>query len=261
MHNEIPPRPFLGFDIETEPNEEAARMLFKPWPPFDPASVKLGNVKDPLLRREKIEAAAATYATEAAQAEAAAIEKAALSALTGRVCAIGYVDQAGKTEIEDSSEVRLLVNFWSRFTQYGDAQTLFVFWSGSGASDSMFDLDFIFQRSLLLGVPVPAWVRPLGARFYAGRICDLASRFLLGKREAYLSLTNAARLFGLYGKAIKFVDAPDVYLKPKSDDDVVKGANFHKFLRSSDEADRDLARAYLRNDLHHLAALAPLLIP
>jgi hypothetical protein len=259
MTSEIPRRPFVGFDIETEPNESAARLLFKPWAPFDPASVKLGNVKDPFLRKEKIEAAAVTYATEAAAAEAAAIEKAALSALTGRVCAVGYIDHLGETFVHVADEMELLAEFWKRFAAYGDADTRFAFWSGSGASDSLFDLDFLFQRSLLRGVYIPPQVRPIGARFYCGRFVDLASRFLLGKREAFLSLTNAAALFGLYGRVVD-LGASSVVLKRKTDADPVTGATFHRCLKSLDPAERDAAADYLRNDLFHLAALAPFIL-
>ncbi|MGK3946596.1 hypothetical protein ABK046_50585, partial [Streptomyces caeruleatus] len=78
--------------------EELIPFFEGPEPPgeFDPEAVKLGNVKDPAKRADKIEEArakhadalanfAATYAEAKAQHRESFISKAALSPLTGRV--------------------------------------------------------------------------------------------------------------------------------------------------------------------------------
>lgn len=266
--NTRPSRPFIGFDIETEPNEQAARLLYVPPPPFDPEAVKMGNVKDPFLRREKLEAARAEHAKSTEDAERRFIERAALSAMTGRVCAIGVITHDGCVRVEtkrDVSERDMIANFWAAFAAQGEAATRFVFWSGSGATDSAFDIDFLFQRSLILGIPVPVQVRPLGSRFYSDRIVDLATRFLLGKREAYLSLTAAAEVFGLYDRDIDLGNGAKASLERKRKSDPaqpepITGATFHKFVTSDRPMDRQEAHNYLVNDLLHVAALAPLIL-
>ncbi len=70
------------FDIETGPLPEAelANML----PPFDPAEVKTGNLKDPAKIAEKIAEAEANHRRDF-------FDKAALDPLTGRVVAIGLL--------------------------------------------------------------------------------------------------------------------------------------------------------------------------
>src|SRR5262245_13453189 len=70
------------FDVETGPlaDSELSALL----PPFDPAEVKTGNLKDPSKIAEKIAEAEANHRRDF-------FDKAALDPLTGRVVAIGML--------------------------------------------------------------------------------------------------------------------------------------------------------------------------
>src|SRR6185503_14813798 len=110
------PPPYLGgyeirimktifFDIETGPlpESELAALL----PPFDPAEVKTGNIKDP----EKI---AAKIAEAEANHKRDFMEKAALDPMSGRVVAIGllYQDSGEFAVIAHDDEKQILYDFW-----------------------------------------------------------------------------------------------------------------------------------------------------
>ena len=72
----------IFFDIETGPlpEGELAALL----PPFDPAEVKTGNIKDPAKIAEKIREAEEAHRRDF-------FDRAALDPLTGRVLAIGMM--------------------------------------------------------------------------------------------------------------------------------------------------------------------------
>ena len=94
------------FDIETGPlpESELAGLL----PPFDPAEVKTGNIKDP----EKI---AAKIAEAESNHKRDFIEKAALDPLSGRVIAIGLLNHNTRQFVVSGhdDEARTLAEFWS----------------------------------------------------------------------------------------------------------------------------------------------------
>src|SRR5476651_2330269 len=72
----------IVFDLETGPLAESELSALLP--PFDPADVKTGNLKDPAKIAEKIAEAEANHKRDF-------IERAALDPLTGRVLAIGVI--------------------------------------------------------------------------------------------------------------------------------------------------------------------------
>jgi hypothetical protein len=210
--------PFIAFDIETKPLPEIAAKLFKP----------SSRLKDP---------------AKIAEAKADFISEAALSPLTGSIIVIGLIDQDAKVEYLEGTESVILTAFWKRFEAHAEAVTKFCCWSGSGAAGKIFDADFIVTRSRILGVRIPPTVR--NGRFYGSRIVDLASEFLLYQTDAYLSLTKAAMLMGMY-------DDASLSLTPKSDTDEVKGENFHRHYAENPAK----ALPYLANDLLHTYHLA-----
>ena len=73
----------IVFDVETGPLAESELSALLP--PFDPAEVKTGNLKDPAKIAEKLAEAEANHRRDF-------IERAALDPLTGRVIAIGMLD-------------------------------------------------------------------------------------------------------------------------------------------------------------------------
>lgn len=210
------------FDIETAPlNRE---RLLSQLPPFDPADVKVGNIKDPELIKAKIEGAKAKY-------EQDYIDKAALSALTGSVCAIGYLFEDGcrlSNVGGGGSEADLITEFWRLWSDHNDGHGVTKF-IGHNIYD--FDLPFLVRRSWTLGIRVPY----TAMTYYKGRVqwhdtfIDTRTVWLMGNREGISNLDALAR--ALLGQG-------------KNGD----GAQFHTLLNGSKE-DWEKAMAYLKNDL------------
>jgi hypothetical protein len=98
----------LIFDIETgpAPEEEIRSMM----PDFDPNAVKMGNLKDPEKRAEKLKEAKENYYTDA-------YAKAALHAWSGQVLAIGYRmtdgDNTYDTVVLEGDEADIISDFIS----------------------------------------------------------------------------------------------------------------------------------------------------
>ena len=193
-------------------------------PPFDPAEVKVGNLKDP----EKI---AAKLAEAEANHRRDFFERAALDPLTGRVVAIGLLHLAG-----------------GRFEIIGhddEAQTLREFWSACrgemgrvhqmvGFNVYQFDLPFLFRRSWKHRVEVPFGIRR--GRYWGDEMVDLRDYWQLGDRQARGSLDSISKHLGLGAK--------------NGD-----GKAFAELWRT----DREEAVAYLQNDVELTARVAGVL--
>lgn len=202
----------IFFDIETGPlpeNELAALM-----PPFDPAEVKTGNIKDPEKIAAKIAEAEANYKRDF-------IEKAALDPMTGRVLAIGllYQDRGEFCVIAHDDEKQILFDFWhlcrSELAQSGRLAGFNIF---------QFDLPFLIRRSWKHRVPVPLGLRR--GRYWNDELVDLREAWQLGDRMAKGSLGSIAK---------------HLSVGEKNGD----GAEFAKLWAS----DRKQAVAYLQNDV------------
>lgn len=251
--------PFTVFDIETRPDPEAVERFTKPYPAFNEAEVKFGNTKDPVKRKELVEQKRADHEAGKEPYWKEAHEKAALSPFTGKVVVIGLMTHEGRQMLLEGQESNVLTAFWTIYRSHAEAVTKFCYWSGSGSASKGFDIDYIVTRSRILGVSLPVGLRK--GRYYSDRIVDLASEFLLYQSDAYLSLSRAAGVMGLFG---------DMELTPpinaKCDDDDVTGANFYQWYDgkadgiaaqvTTAEQQRAFALSYLKNDLnltYHLA--------
>lgn len=236
----------LIWDIETGPlPEEELKEVYQPFAfdpppgPFDPASVKLGNTKQKDLIDAKTEEAAkkhdellrnygADCEKKAAANWAAFIDKAALSAVTGRVLAIGVMGQNNKHRIfDDADEAELISKFWQA-TDYGVRHPTYI-----GFNIEEFDLPFLARRSWKLGLEVPNWAMPEGGRWFGKHIIDLRKRWQWGNpREQTGKLEDICQFLGVEGK-LKGAD----------------GESLGKLFYEIWENDRDLAREYLVQDL------------
>jgi hypothetical protein len=207
------------FDIETGPLPDD--QLLPMMPLFDPAEVKCGNL-GPAKAVEKIAAAEASH-------KARFIERAALSALTGRVLAIGY-DYGAEILIQGETERENLLGFWQLVeSRLARAKKLV------GHNIFGFDLPFLMHRSWALRVTVPAGVREQ-SRYWSPIFVDTMTTWQLGNYRAdHVSLDRLARFFGIGGK-------------PEG----VTGADFARLW----ETDRPQAEAYLRNDLEMTRGVA-----
>lgn len=245
----------LIFDIETGPLPDTVLAALCPefTPPphpgeFDKSAVRVGNL-GPDKAAEKIaaarmahEVAVANYDRDrqlaAEQHFADFKSKAALDPTTGRVLAIGFqaADDAGKVAIEDGGgdEAKLIDAYWRKYAKCratpGRPRRMV------GCNITGFDLPFLVRRSWILGVDVPATVRP--DRYWDSLFVDIRDRWLLGQRwgDCQSSLDTMATALGCGAK--------------NGD-----GAEFARLWLGTAE-ERQQAVAYLRNDLAITVAVA-----
>lgn len=179
----------IVFDIETGPIEEP--LLSERLPQFDPESVKLGNLKDAEKIKIKIEEARKEHEAETGG-------KAALSALTGRILAVGYKSEKATilshVAAIEGGEAGLLNQFWQQYRRIRKEHRPLV-----GHNISGFDVPFLVRRSWLLGVDVPTTV--FDGRYLDRIFVDTMSRWQCANyRDAFVGLDALGRALGLGGK-------------------------------------------------------------
>lgn len=255
------------FDIETGPAaEEELEPLFEVdlskvkdldliGREFDPATVKLGNTKDGAKIAAKIDEKRREFMAAQAAAQDALdsarddqwrqfTHAAALSAVTGRVLAIGYGFrndgqdirvEAGECSVaidtdEPDGEAGLLTRFWQAYEQHRRAGTQLI-----GFNIFNFDLPFLVRRSWRHDVDVPdSLIRD--DRFWDRVFVDLAKRWSCGVWGEHIKLDRVCQFFGA----------------PRKNGD---GAMFHRLYHGSAD---EVAQAidYLSNDIRMTFATA-----
>lgn len=199
------------FDIETGPLPE--EKLLSLMPAFDPDP----RLKDPAKVQESINSKREAW-----------IRDAALSAITGQILAIGYIDNDSAPAVSVSHEVVLLEEFWEAF---GHCDRFVGFNSHS------FDLPFALRRSMILGVKYPRNLLERN-RYWHSRCVDLREVWLAGEYRGEGSLDAISRAMGFGGK-------------------IGNGANFARLL----ETNRDEAMLYLENDIVQTAMVHDRIFP
>jgi uncharacterized protein YprB with RNaseH-like and TPR domain len=209
----------IVFDIETGPLPEVE--LAAVMPPFDPAEVKTGNIKDPDKAAAKIAEAEAGHRREF-------FDRAALDPLTGRVVAVGlhFPEKGEFVIIGHDDEEQILQEFWDATRGDMGRINLMV-----GFNTHLFDLPFLIRRSWKLRVQVPIGIRR--GRYWGEEMVDIRDAWQLGDRQAKGSLDSIAKHLGVGAKN-------------------GNGADFAKLWQS----DRAKAIEYLRNDLLVTARVA-----
>ncbi len=212
------------FDIETSPLPESELAALVP--PFDPAEVRTGNLKDPDKIAAKLAEAEANHRRDF-------IDRAALDPLTGRVLAIGLLQNAegGRQKAEfriigHDDEAAVLREFWDVTRGEMGRINQMV-----GFNTHLFDLPFLIRRSWKHRVPVPLGIRR--GRYWSDEMIDLREAWQLGDRQARGSLDAIAKHLGIGAKN-------------------GSGAEFAKLWQS----DRAKAVEYLRNDIELTSKLA-----
>lgn len=261
-------RQSLVFDIETGPAPDwELRELsepFEPVPPpgpFDPTTVRTGNMKDPekiqtkiAEAREAYEISSRNHAANAAVAEQAYWDdiksKAPLSPVLGRVLAIGigeiggwhsgeHVEILAVGDVEDTdAEADIIDQFWCDWY----LPTVQAGYSLIGHFIKGFDLPFLIRRSWLLGVDVPPGVMEAGGKYYGRQFIDTKEIWECGTRGGNGvpgGLDYVARAFGEWKKT-----------------EGMTGAGFWKAYHSGDREQMELALEYLRNDVRINARVA-----
>ena len=218
----------IVFDLETGPLAESELSALLP--PFDPAEVKTGNLKDPAKIAEKIAEAEANHRRDF-------FDKAALDPLTGRVIAIGMVLADGHQDYDEGEfviighddEARTLTEFWELVRgDMGRINPLIGFNIGN------FDLPFLIRRSWKHRIAVPFGIRR--GRYWSDQVVDLRDAWQLGDRQARGSLDSIAKHLGVGAK--------------NGD-----GKAFAELWQTN----RQQAEAYLRNDIELTAKIADVL--
>ena len=210
------------FDIETGPLPEVELAVLVP--PFDPAEVKTGNIKDPDKIAAKLAEAEANHRRDF-------FDRAALDPLTGRVVAVGllYPDSGEFVVLGDDDEAATLREFWNVCRgQQGRINQLV------GFNTHLFDLPFLIRRSWKHRVAVPFGIRR--GRYWSDEMVDLRDGWQLGDRMAKGSLDVIAKHLGVGAKN-------------------GNGKAFAELWAS----DRAQAVAYLRNDVQLTAKVAEVL--
>ena len=242
-------RTYLDIETGAEAREVVLALTkpfkaFTPPAPFNPAKVKLGNRKEAVAIEEHIAAARAKYEEDAEDARAEyeakkaeyfanALERAALSALTGHVVAIG-LRRGGATRYltaeDPAQEKAILGQFLDLVIAHiirGDQ--IVGFNTGTGLFTG-FDLLFLAQRAMKYGLSITPMRE---GRFWNSVFVDLADVWRCGDRTSFVSLDILAKFLGFKGK--------------NGD-----GACFAELFAQ----DREKALAYLSNDLDQTALVA-----
>jgi len=249
-----PGRGCLVFDIETGPaSNDLIRSLSEPYAPpphpgeFDPRSVRTGNLKDPAKIQAKIDEAAmahamakVNYVKDLLEGEAAYWQKitdeAPLSAILGRVLAIGFCDVNERTHTlavgsiyDDDAEADIIDEFWCKWYR----ETVRAGHSLIGHYIAGFDIPFLMRRSWILGVDVPPGVID-GGKWLSKAFIDTKAIWECGARGGSTpgGLDILGRVFGEGGKT-----------------EDMTGADFWKLFYSGEPEKVEEALAYLRNDV------------
>lgn len=209
---------------------------------FDPASVRYGNLKDETKRAEKLQAALEKFKEDKAAAIARAataeqdaynefVSRAALSATTGRVLTIAYMDvPTGRKVLDhaDHNEAGLLTFFWE-FVQVLLQKRISLI----GFNSNTFDIPFLCRRAMYHGIPIPMIRR---GRYLHDIFIDLRDAWGCGEWQPRGNLDDLARFFGGPAKN-------------------GSGADFHKLWHGTPE-ERQRAAEYALNDLDMTLAVA-----
>ena len=192
------------FDIETGPRPESE--LVEVLPEFSAPA----NYKDPSKIAESIAAQRAAW-----------MEKAALSAVTGRIVAIGTRVDGVNRILADESEADQLRAFWSIAEDCVRERRALV-----GFNINRFDLPFLIRRSWHHGVSPPDGL--FSSRGYANPefFVDLAAEWQCGDRQEFIKLDTLAKFLGVGAKNGDGKDFATLWA-----------------------TERKLAMAYLENDL------------
>ena len=166
-------------DVETGPSENASEFFGE----FEAPS----NYTDPKKIAAYIE-----------NAKAKAIEKAALSAITGRILVIGVLHPFQDEPMYfEGNEKDLLTAFWTHYRERGKGdQVAALPWVGFNIKQ--FDMPFLTRRSWVHGVKVPPVFTDRG--YLLPHFIDVRETWCCGDRQAEGSLDVIARLMGLPGK-------------------------------------------------------------
>lgn len=178
---------YLYLDIETIPAQS------------DDIKARIAaNIKPPAAMK-KADTIAAWEKDQKATAVEEAIAKTSFNGALGHICCIGWaVDNEVSQSVSihhHSDEIDILANFFDRVSKDGNKRRLFM--TPVGHNIINFDLRFIWQRCISLGVRAPAWL-PRDPKPWGGEAFDTMTAWA-GSRDT-ISMDNLSFALGLTGK-------------------------------------------------------------
>lgn len=216
---------YLIFDIETGPHPDLANRI----PPFDPSKVKMGNIKDPDKRAQKLAEAQVSHREDY-------MSDAALRAQKGVVVAIGIYTTflgAGESLLHNKPEAQLLEDLSGHIRTILNTNGVVVGFNSHG-----FDIPFCRRRCMALGVRhLEFW--PRKGRYYDPNYIDLLDEWGPRDPSDRISLKGMCQMCG-------------IDLGEKED---MRGDQFAPMYANGGE-DRMLALEYLSNDIRITRELA-----
>ena len=177
----------LYLDIETIPSQSPE------------VHARIAETIKPPATHKKAETIAAWEQNEKPQAIKEAIAKTALDGSVGHICCIGWaweLDSVQVAWIEDVGEERKLLSdalasIGSRLDGISWRQPVIV-----GHNVTTFDIRFIWQRAIVLGIPMPRWF-PRDPKPWGNEVFDT---MLSWDPKKYISMDNLALSLGIGGK-------------------------------------------------------------
>jgi len=218
---------YLYYDIETAPLPDVEEKI-KRLKPFDPETVKMGNIKDPAKRNEKLAGAEIAHYDSL-------LEKAALDPRFSYVCAVGTWHDGiyGATFCKSPEGEEECLQFAWRAMSINSEYHRNVGWNSH-----RFDLPFLLKRTWVNRKRVPSGV--VGDRGFSVNQIDLMKVWCANQYGEFAGLTATAEFLG--------VSQPRAH--------GVEGKYFHKTLLTNPEA----AQAYLADDLTELARIGEIIL-
>jgi predicted PolB exonuclease-like 3'-5' exonuclease len=172
----------VTFDIETIPVQDAGIIA-------DIAS----EIKAPGTYK-KAESIAEWEATQKQTAIDEAVAKTSFDGAYGQICCIGWAVDDMSIKSAVGKEEDIINAFFNHLTECNPRGTDSVF---VGHNVSAFDLRFLFQRAIILGIQPPAFI-PFNAKSWSDTIFDTMTYFAgYGNR---ISLDKLSKALGFEGK-------------------------------------------------------------
>ena len=228
------------FDIETMGEPAKVREFGKDYPPF--VEPKYGNIKDPIKKQAFYDEKYKQWEEGESDWWSKQFERAALSAVTGRIVAIGYLFPYAHKQVDDDTlwdkividgltpmgnrdmeESQMLTTFWRRFSDAAVSYGHII-----GHNCEAFDLVFLMQRSWQLGVAVSPMV--MRGRYFHQNVVDTMKVWCGYAFKETISLDNLSKLLGV-GKKMQSYHAT-------------------QFAEDWLNGDKETAEFYLKNDLN-----------
>lgn len=172
----------VTFDIETIPVQDALII-----------DAIANDIKPPATYK-KPESIAEWMATQKQSAIDEAVAKTSFDGAYGQICCIGWAIDDGDIKSSIGLEQNIIEHFFDDLCMANprDLDMTFV-----GHNVSAFDLRFLFQRAIILGVKPPSFI-PMNSKAWDNRVFDTMTYFAgFGNR---ISLDKLSKVLGLEGK-------------------------------------------------------------